>query len=257
MEHVQNEPPAFCDLRVCSMLPEGRVCLQGLRKARHIQPCHQVEVSRWPSLRAVDRQVAWVLSKSQCPSCLPCLCIRPIYEGWPVHPPRASERTNWSVYEGWSVHPPNARCTWRRHGCGAYLNVSPARRGVCLNVSVAQPRGLSKCQRGLSCLQEADDPTAPGGGVSRRTTELVSLILLPLSIIIILYALFVFYSRSVFLQKKQVWGPCGGEGLGLFTCCLLVHLCCVCAPGSAWMSVGQFVVLSSCSLVGDKRGCPK
>ncbi len=40
--------------------------------------------------------------------------------------------------------------------------------------------------------------------MTRRTTELITLVLLPLSILMVCYALFVYHFRSKFLKKKQV-----------------------------------------------------
>ena len=39
--------------------------------------------------------------------------------------------------------------------------------------------------------------------MTRRTTELITLVLLPLSILMVCYALFVYHFRSKFLKKKQ------------------------------------------------------
>ena len=41
------------------------------------------------------------------------------------------------------------------------------------------------------------------GTVTRRTTELITLFLLPLSILMVCYALFVYHFRNKFLKKKQ------------------------------------------------------
>ena len=48
------------------------------------------------------------------------------------------------------------------------------------------------------------------GAVTRRTSELITLLLLPLSILMVCYALFVYHFRSKFLRKKQVRTPGGG-----------------------------------------------
>jgi len=45
------------------------------------------------------------------------------------------------------------------------------------------------------------------GAVTRRTSELITLVLLPLSILMVCYALFVYHFRSKFLKKKQVRAP--------------------------------------------------
>ena len=43
--------------------------------------------------------------------------------------------------------------------------------------------------------------------MTRRTSELITLVLLPLSILMVCYALFVYHFRSKFLKKKQVRAP--------------------------------------------------
>ena len=48
-----------------------------------------------------------------------------------------------------------------------------------------------------------------GHAISQRTVELISLLLLPISILMIGYALFVFYSRSENIRKKQVLAAAG------------------------------------------------
>jgi hypothetical protein len=42
------------------------------------------------------------------------------------------------------------------------------------------------------------------GGVSQGTVELITLLLLPIAIGMIAYALFTFYWRSEFIRRKQV-----------------------------------------------------
>lgn len=48
--------------------------------------------------------------------------------------------------------------------------------------------------------------------ISPQTVELISLTLLPISVLMIAYALFIFLSRSTNIRKKQVGA--GEEGLG-------------------------------------------
>lgn len=45
------------------------------------------------------------------------------------------------------------------------------------------------------------------GPITEKTTNLITVLLLPVAILMIAYALCTFYMRSVYLQRKQV-GPC-------------------------------------------------
>lgn len=56
---------------------------------------------------------------------------------------------------------------------------------------------------------EDEGKPSKGHAISQRTVELISLLLLPISILMIAYALFVFYSRSENIRKKQVPGDRG------------------------------------------------
>lgn len=50
-----------------------------------------------------------------------------------------------------------------------------------------------------------DDPAGRHkGGISQGTVQLITLLLLPISIAMIAYALFTFYWRSEFIRRKQV-----------------------------------------------------
>lgn len=49
-----------------------------------------------------------------------------------------------------------------------------------------------------------DESTKTHGAISHGTVELITTLLLPISIAMIGYALFVFYHRSEFIRKKQV-----------------------------------------------------
>jgi hypothetical protein len=50
-----------------------------------------------------------------------------------------------------------------------------------------------------------DDPSKKHtGAISRSTVELITTLMLPISIAMVAYALFTFYNRSEYIRKKQV-----------------------------------------------------
>ena len=53
-------------------------------------------------------------------------------------------------------------------------------------------------------VEDADAPSHHKGGISQGTVELITLLVLPISICMIGYALFTFYWRSEFIRRKQV-----------------------------------------------------
>jgi hypothetical protein len=57
-------------------------------------------------------------------------------------------------------------------------------------------------------VEDDDAPAKHKGGVSQGTVELMTLLMLPISIGMIAYALFTFYWRSEFIRRKQVRGIC-------------------------------------------------
>ena len=48
---------------------------------------------------------------------------------------------------------------------------------------------------------------AESGPITQGTTNLITVLLLPVAILMIAYALTTFYARSVYLQRKQVPAP--------------------------------------------------
>ena len=48
---------------------------------------------------------------------------------------------------------------------------------------------------------------AAGGAISAHTVQIISLLLLPIAALMMVYALYIYYMRSVFLEKKQVRSP--------------------------------------------------
>lgn len=52
-------------------------------------------------------------------------------------------------------------------------------------------------------VEDEDTPSKHRGGISQGTVELMTLLMLPISICMIGYALFTFYMRSEFIRKKQ------------------------------------------------------
>lgn len=59
--------------------------------------------------------------------------------------------------------------------------------------------------------------------ISQNTVELMTMITLPLSILMIAYAIFTFYWRSEFIRKKQV--GFFDDKVGPLTVALLVMIC--------------------------------
>jgi len=53
-------------------------------------------------------------------------------------------------------------------------------------------------------VEDEDSPSRHKGGISQGTVELITLLMLPISIAMIGYALFTFYWRSEFIRRKQV-----------------------------------------------------
>lgn len=49
-----------------------------------------------------------------------------------------------------------------------------------------------------------EDESADKGGIKKSTVELMTLLMLPISVVMIGYALFTFYWRSEFIRKKQI-----------------------------------------------------
>ncbi len=43
--------------------------------------------------------------------------------------------------------------------------------------------------------------------ISQHTVQLISLLLLPIAVLMMVYALYIYYMRSRFLEKKQVISP--------------------------------------------------
>lgn len=58
---------------------------------------------------------------------------------------------------------------------------------------------------GFSVDAEDETGTKHKRSISPETVELISLTLLPISVLMIAYALFIFLSRSTNIRKKQVW----------------------------------------------------
>ena len=52
-------------------------------------------------------------------------------------------------------------------------------------------------------VEDEDSPEQQKGGISQGTVQMMTLIMLPVSIVMIAYALFTFYWRSEFIRKKQ------------------------------------------------------
>lgn len=74
-----------------------------------------------------------------------------------------------------------------------------------------------------------DETGATKGIISQGTIELMTMLMLPLSIAIIGYAMYTFYMRSEFIRKKQV-SICGGTGpsglvWGLWCTCACLGEC--------------------------------
>ncbi len=53
-------------------------------------------------------------------------------------------------------------------------------------------------------VEDEDTASKHRGGISQGTVELITLLMLPISICMIAYALFTFYMRSEFIRKKQI-----------------------------------------------------
>jgi len=51
---------------------------------------------------------------------------------------------------------------------------------------------------------EADEQGSRKKGISKGTVELITLLMLPISLLMIAYALFTFYWRSEYIRKKQI-----------------------------------------------------
>lgn len=85
--------------------------------------------------------------------------------------------------------------------------------------------------------------------ISPQTVELISLTLLPISVLMIAYALFIFLSRSTNIRKKQVGA--GEEGIGGLpgsSGMLLVRIFCVLA-GPCGFLFGMFAMANVFKLV--------
>ena len=63
--------------------------------------------------------------------------------------------------------------------------------------------GITTALAGYS-VQSANAVGAGRGPISKLTTDLISCILLPISILMVAYALFTFYWRSRCMERKQV-----------------------------------------------------
>ena len=63
--------------------------------------------------------------------------------------------------------------------------------------------GITTALAGYS-VQSANAVGAGKGPISKLTTDLISCILLPISIMMVAYALFTFYWRSRCMERKQV-----------------------------------------------------
>lgn len=66
-------------------------------------------------------------------------------------------------------------------------------------------------------VEDEDSPSHHKGGISQGTVKLITLLMLPISICMIAYALFTFYWRSEFIRRKQV-------RLGSMSCTLRTEL---------------------------------
>lgn len=53
-------------------------------------------------------------------------------------------------------------------------------------------------------VEDESSPSKHKGGISQKTVQLMTLLMLPISICMIGYALFTFYMRSEFIRRKQV-----------------------------------------------------
>jgi len=83
--------------------------------------------------------------------------------------------------------------------------------------------GITTALASFSVESENEAKPSPGSGpVSKKTTQAIVLMLLPISIGIIAYALFTFYWRSRCMERKQV-----SLAQALTSCCTLL-LCIAC-----------------------------
>jgi uncharacterized membrane protein YidH (DUF202 family) len=69
---------------------------------------------------------------------------------------------------------------------------------------LAMATTLGTISTAIAGFSVADADSKHKGGISQGTVELITLTLLPVSILMIAYALFTFYWRSEFIRRKQV-----------------------------------------------------
>mmetsp|Transcript_6679 Transcript_6679/g.19222 ORF Transcript_6679/g.19222 Transcript_6679/m.19222 type:complete len:157 (+) Transcript_6679:440-910(+) len=80
--------------------------------------------------------------------------------------------------------------------------------------------GVTSALVGFSYSENAKASAA--GAISQHTVQIISLLLLPIAVLMMVYALYIYYMRSVFLEKKQY--GFFDDKLGPVVLCVLIML---------------------------------